>query len=180
MPDDAAFCSKCGMPVSKSASQASNSEPQKTVIAPQGATSIKCPNCGAPISPKFGEMVITCEYCGSGITLGNQGWSSIQKQSMLPLKFASKDDIIVKAKLLMDQGFLHRHLQERLDTRRGEPHVHTILDRLCICEDFHCNDRPGCPGRAGRDNRSPVWNHSGRHGRWLWRRSGRRIRQTNC
>jgi len=23
-------------------------------------------NCGAPISPKFGEMVITCEYCGSG------------------------------------------------------------------------------------------------------------------
>jgi hypothetical protein len=31
---------------------------------------------------------------------------------MLPLKFPSKDDIIVKTKLLMDQGFLHRHLQE--------------------------------------------------------------------
>ena len=56
--------------------------------------------------------MITCEYCGSGITLGNQGWSSIQKQSMLPLKFPSKDDITVKTKLLMDQGFLHRHLQE--------------------------------------------------------------------
>ena len=57
-------------------------------------------------------MVITCEYCGSGITLGNQGWSSIQKQSMLPLKFPSRDDITVKTKLLMDQGLLHRHLQE--------------------------------------------------------------------
>ena len=94
------------------ASQSKNNEPQKTVIAPQGATSIKCPNCGAPIAPKFGEMVITCEYCGSGITLGNQGWNSIQKQSMLPLKFPSKDDITTKTKLMMDQGFLHRHLQE--------------------------------------------------------------------
>jgi DNA-directed RNA polymerase subunit RPC12/RpoP len=116
MPDDAAFCSKCGTPVSNASSasdtQSKNSAPQRAVIAPQGATSIKCPNCGAPIAPKFGEMVITCEYCGSGITLGNQGWSSIQKQSMLPLKFPSKDDIIVKTKLLMDQGFLHRHLQE--------------------------------------------------------------------
>ena len=93
-------------------SQSKNNEPQKTVIAPQGATSIKCPNCGAPIAPKFGEMVITCEYCGSGITLGDQGWNSIQKQSMLPLKFPSKDDIATKTKLMMDQGFLHRHLQE--------------------------------------------------------------------
>ena len=50
MPDDAAFCSKCGTPVSNSAaSQPKSNEPQKTVIAPQGATSIKCPNCGAPI-----------------------------------------------------------------------------------------------------------------------------------
>ncbi|MHB1867838.1 MAG: zinc ribbon domain-containing protein [Nitrososphaerales archaeon] len=116
MPDDAAFCMKCGTPVGKSSAtsgtQSNTSEPQKTVIAPQGATTIKCPNCGAPIAPKFGEMVITCEYCGSGITLGNQGWSSIQKQSMLPLKFPSKDDILTKTKLLMDQGFLHRHLQE--------------------------------------------------------------------
>lgn len=112
IPDGSAFCPKCGTPVGKSSVQSQNSLSQKPVIAPQGATSIKCPNCGAPIAPKFGEMVITCEYCGSAITLGNQGWSSIEKQSMLPLKYPSKDDIIVKTKLLMDQGFLHRHLQE--------------------------------------------------------------------
>jgi len=76
------------------------------------ATSLKCPNCGAPISPKFGEMVITCEYCGSGITLGNTGWTSVQKSSMLPLKFADKDPMMAKIHELMDKGFLHRHMQE--------------------------------------------------------------------
>ena len=77
------------------------------------ATSLKCPNCGAPISPKFGEMVITCEYCGSGITLGNSGWTSISKQTMLPINFAEKDPMMVKIHDLMDKGFLHRHVQEQ-------------------------------------------------------------------
>ncbi|MGI0090351.1 MAG: zinc-ribbon domain-containing protein [Nitrososphaerales archaeon] len=132
LPDDAAFCMKCGAQLraggsSQSTTQsgsstsaggyassagASQTSAQKPVLAPQGATSFKCPNCGAPIAPKFGEMVITCEYCGSGVTLGNQGWSSIQKQSMLPLKMSSKDQIIARTKELMDHGLLKRHLQE--------------------------------------------------------------------
>jgi hypothetical protein len=57
-------------------------------------------------------MIITCEYCGTGITLGNDGWRGIQKQTMLPLKFAEKDQIVAKMHDLMDRGFLHRHLQE--------------------------------------------------------------------
>lgn len=57
-------------------------------------------------------MVISCEYCGSAITLGNQGWTSIQKQSMLPLRLQSKDDVIAKTRELMDHGLLRRHLQE--------------------------------------------------------------------
>jgi hypothetical protein len=75
-------------------------------------TSIKCPNCGAPIAPKFGEMVITCEYCGSGITLGTQGWSNIQKQTMLTVKIADTAGVEAIIKPLMDKGLLHRHLQE--------------------------------------------------------------------
>jgi hypothetical protein len=75
-------------------------------------TSIKCPNCGAPISPKFGEMVITCEYCGSGITLGTQGWSNVQKQTMLSVKIADAAGVDAIIKPLMDKGLLHRHLQE--------------------------------------------------------------------
>jgi hypothetical protein len=57
-------------------------------------------------------MIITCEYCGTGITLGNDGWRGIQKQTMLPLKFEEKDQIVAKMHDLMDRGLLHRHLQE--------------------------------------------------------------------
>lgn len=73
---------------------------------------MKCPSCGAPIAPKFGEMVITCEYCGSGVTLGSQGWTNIQKQTVLDLKVASVDEVDSIIKPLMDKGLLHRHLQE--------------------------------------------------------------------
>jgi hypothetical protein len=86
--------------------------PKAPVLAPMDATSLKCPSCGAPISPKFGEMVITCEYCGSGVTLGNTGWTSIQKSTMLPVKFPDQDPMMAKIHELMDKGFLHRHLQE--------------------------------------------------------------------
>jgi len=77
-----------------------------------GATSVKCPSCGAPIAPKFGEMVITCEYCGSSVTLGDQGWTGIQKQTMLPVKLGSVDDVNQRISSLMDKGLLHRHLHE--------------------------------------------------------------------
>jgi hypothetical protein len=57
-------------------------------------------------------MVITCEYCGAGITLGNEGWKGIQKQTMLPLRFAEKDQVFAEVHGFMDKGLLHRHLQE--------------------------------------------------------------------
>jgi hypothetical protein len=57
-------------------------------------------------------MVITCEYCGSGVTLGTQGWTGIQKQTMLALKIASVDEVNSIIKPMMDKGLLHRHLQE--------------------------------------------------------------------
>lgn len=94
-----------------SGQQQAQASPQQ-VIAPSGATSLKCPSCGAPISPKFGEMLITCEYCGSSVSLGNEGWKSINKHTMLPLKISSQDDAMKEIHALMDRGFLHRHLQE--------------------------------------------------------------------
>jgi hypothetical protein len=57
-------------------------------------------------------MVITCEYCGGSVTLGTQGWADIQKQTMLPLRIASVDQVNSIIKPLMDKGLLHRHLQE--------------------------------------------------------------------
>jgi len=57
-------------------------------------------------------MIITCEYCGSSITLGSAGWANIQKQTMLPLTIQSTDEISNRVKSMMDRGLLHRHLQE--------------------------------------------------------------------
>ena len=94
LPDDAAFCMKCGYQISNPAAgsspgssgtqtpQTAASHKPDQIIAPQGVTSFKCPNCGAPLSPKFGEMVITCEYCGSAVALQNSGWTNIQKQRL--------------------------------------------------------------------------------------------------
>jgi Double zinc ribbon len=127
LPDDSLFCSKCGSSLTPAASggqqagsgaagsqPAPSAAPQRTeqVIAPSGVSSLKCPNCGAPIAPKFGEMVITCEYCGSGVTLGTQGWTGIQKQTMLAVKIADVAAVEAIIRPLMDKGLLHRHLEE--------------------------------------------------------------------
>jgi len=117
LPDDAAFCSKCGARTNASGqtsqTQSDNvGAPPAQILAPSTAQSLKCPSCGAPIAPKFGEMVITCEYCGSSITLGSAGWANIQKQTMLPLTIQSTDEISNRVKTMMDRGMLHRHLQE--------------------------------------------------------------------
>ena len=109
LPGDATFCMKCGAkqqsPV-QTPTTATTNQPQDSV------KEIKCPSCGAPISPKFGEMVITCEYCGGSVTLENSGWKNIAKHTMLPIKILDKNDITEELHKMMDKGLLHRHLQE--------------------------------------------------------------------
>ena len=111
LPDGAAFCMKCGANIA-AAESAQPAAANAPILAPSGATAVKCPNCGAPISPQFGEMVITCPYCGSGVTLANAGWKGIEKQTMLPIRIDSQDRVEAKLHELMDRGLLHRHLQE--------------------------------------------------------------------
>ncbi|MGI0062212.1 MAG: zinc ribbon domain-containing protein [Nitrosotalea sp.] len=117
LPDDATFCMKCGakqQPQPKTPEAAQTAQPaQATTSQTQNAVKeIKCPSCGAPIAPKFGEMVITCEYCGSSVTLENSGWKNIAKHTMLPITITDKDDITERLHKMMDKGLLHRHLQE--------------------------------------------------------------------
>jgi hypothetical protein len=111
LPDSAAFCMKCGTNIA-SVAQDKPASPERQVLAPSEAKALNCPSCGAPLTPQFGEMVITCEYCGTGISLSNDGWRSVQKQSMLPVKFSERAQIEAEMHNLMDRGLLHRHLQE--------------------------------------------------------------------
>ena len=117
IPDDAAFCAKCGTSTTLTTPKAAVAS-ASPVVAPSGVASLKCPSCGAPIAPKFGEMVITCEYCGSAVTLGTQGWTNIQKQTMLLLKVATVDQVNSIITPMMDKGLLHRHLHE--DSKQEE------------------------------------------------------------
>lgn len=111
--DGTNFCTKCGksMPADANANsaKAASSGP---ILAPSGVASLKCPSCGAPIAPKFGEMVITCAYCGTGVTLGDKGWTNIQKQTMLTLKVATVEQVNGIIKPLVNNGILHRHRLE--------------------------------------------------------------------
>ena len=117
LPDDATFCTKCGTSTGLNAAKPTETS-TSPVIAPSGVTSLKCPSCGAPISPKFGEMVITCEYCGYAVMLGDQGWTNVQKQTMLDLKIATLEQVNSIITPLMDKGLLHRHLHE--DSKQEE------------------------------------------------------------
>jgi hypothetical protein len=117
LADDARFCSKCGASIGGAAAGPSGSAPPSTpsaspCLAPAGAQELKCPACGAPIHPTFGEMVITCDYCGGSVTLGGAGWKEINKHTMLPLKVPDRDAALNVVRGYMDQGFLHRHFFE--------------------------------------------------------------------
>lgn len=118
LPDDAVYCIKCGskqtevLQAPKVKQQSTLNSSSTTSTQTEVVTEIKCPSCGAPISPKFGEMVITCEYCGSSVTLENSGWKNIKKHTMLQISIIEKDDIVARLKKMMDHGLLHRHLQE--------------------------------------------------------------------
>jgi hypothetical protein len=131
--EEATFCHRCGAQVATVTSTSTGREgtggrsstrgvssygfpPVKetpTVVAPSGVVSLRCPSCGAGISPRFGEMIITCEYCGTGVTLGSEGWKNIQKHTMLPLKVSDKEAVLSTIHAQMNSGIFRWHIWER-------------------------------------------------------------------
>lgn len=116
LPDDAKFCAKCGTPIAATGAPATAASTSTTAaprggptVAPSGVQELKCPACGAPIKPTFGEMVITCDYCGGSVTLGGEGWKEINKHTMLPLRVPDQAAALKAVHDFMDKGFMHRH-----------------------------------------------------------------------
>ncbi|HXY46808.1 MAG TPA: zinc ribbon domain-containing protein [Thermoplasmata archaeon] len=115
LPDDAVFCSKCGTRTgagagaggpAPSAAPAAGGAP---TLGAAGVQELKCPSCGAPIHPTFGETVISCDYCGGSVTLGGQGWKEINKHTMLSLKVSDPQAALKVVHGWIDEGFFHRH-----------------------------------------------------------------------
>jgi len=124
VPDEAQFCMKCGTPVGGAARPPPPPPAAAASVAPiaaAGVQELKCPACGAPIKPTFGEMVISCDYCGGSVTLGGQGWKEISKHTMLPLAVADRDAALKIVRGYLDQGFLHRHFLE--ESKITEEHL---------------------------------------------------------
>ncbi|MGI0054019.1 MAG: zinc ribbon domain-containing protein, partial [Thermoplasmata archaeon] len=114
LPDDARFCSRCGQSIgpSAAASPAAPSSAGTAPVAAAGVQMLKCPACGAPITPIFGEMVITCSYCGGSITLGGAGWKEISKHTMLTPTIVDRAGALKIVHDALDQGLFHRHAFE--------------------------------------------------------------------
>jgi hypothetical protein len=115
LPDDAKFCYSCGTAIPQGGGGASgatassaSAPPSAPPLAPAGVQELKCPACGAPIHPTFGETVVTCDYCGSSVTLGGSGWKEISKHSMLPLKVPDAEAALKVVHGYVDSGLFHR------------------------------------------------------------------------
>ena len=113
LTEDSLFCSKCGTQLVPAKSDQLTQTESKRAFATVDTKILKCPSCGAPISPLFGEMVITCEYCGSSITLGTEGWKSINKHSMLVLKVTGQEEVSRTIHNEMNRGLLRIRIHER-------------------------------------------------------------------
>jgi hypothetical protein len=114
LPDGAQFCFKCGTPVAGAAGGTASTarttgSAAGPTLAAAGVQELKCPACGAPIHPVFGEMVISCEYCGGSVTLGGDGWKQISKHSMLALKVGDRAAALKVVATYVDEGFFRRH-----------------------------------------------------------------------
>ena len=120
IPDDSDFCPKCGSPQQGSQSQTTqkggnSSQDQQAVLK-----DMKCPNCGAPLTPAPGEAMVVCTYCGTSISLGSLGWTRVEKHYILDIKVQMKDQAELVAKAFLDNSILHRHLFEKSTLKKTD------------------------------------------------------------
>jgi hypothetical protein len=107
LPDGAKFCYACGKAI-----PSASSSPPAAAAAPSGPVELKCKACGAPLHPVFGEMVVTCDYCGASISLAGGSWKDISKHSMLPPTVTDPGQALGVIRAYLDQGMFHHHAYE--------------------------------------------------------------------
>jgi Double zinc ribbon len=127
LPDDSQFCNGCGLPLGGGTRAGSASTgsygyggaggspsgpmplPPPIPAAPTPPKDLKCPSCGAPLDPEFGDAVVTCAYCGATVSLIGTGWKSVTQHTMLTPQVLDAGAALKSVKASMDTGFFHGH-----------------------------------------------------------------------
>lgn len=130
LPDNARFCYACGAQLAPAgpppppppgqpygyggapAGYGAPPPPPPPAAAPAAPTApkdLKCPSCGAPLQPEFGDTVLTCQYCGGTVSLAGTGWKAVNRHTMLLPQIIDPDSALKIVKASMDTGFMHGH-----------------------------------------------------------------------
>lgn len=119
IPDDSDFCPKCGAPQNEASSNRTSApvgQSEKEEILKE----MKCPNCGAPFNLAAGEAMVVCQYCGTSISLGSEGWSKVSKHYILDIKVRLRENAEKISKDFLDSSIFHRHLFEKSTLQKLE------------------------------------------------------------
>lgn len=68
------------------------------------AEQVNCPGCGAPLKLQAGEVIVTCEFCGTALNMA-VGKKYFLRHGIIPSKYSSQQ-ISQMAKQWMGGGFL--------------------------------------------------------------------------
>ncbi|MCI4352804.1 MAG: hypothetical protein L3K14_05380 [Thermoplasmata archaeon] len=77
--------------------------------APTPPKDLKCPSCGAPLDPAFGDAVVTCEYCGASVSLAGTGWKAVSQHTLLLPRVLDVNSALEIVKASVDSGIFHGH-----------------------------------------------------------------------
>lgn len=83
IPNNSRFCSRCGFP------QGSALASYQQTSSWQGSSSfvdLRCPNCGGPLTPAKGEVMLVCQYCGTTVSLSSRRWSLFSNHYILDIE----------------------------------------------------------------------------------------------
>lgn len=128
-------------------------------------TDVKCQNCGAPLSLKAGEVVITCSYCGTAFNAASDKRFFL-KHSIIPCRFDAKG-ITDTVKTWMGSGALKPSNLRK--TARIDPPSLTFLPFYVVHTNVTTKYEGYFTKAGGKEERS-----GNLHKEYYWKVLGRR------
>jgi hypothetical protein len=129
-------------------------------------TDIKCQNCGAPLSLKAGEVVITCSYCGTAFNTASDKRFFL-KHSIIPSRYDAKA-ITVSVRNWMGTGALKPSDLKRT-ARIDQPSLtflpfYVVHTNVTTNYDGFFTKTGGREARSGKLHKEYYWKVLGRRG----------------